>query len=146
MTGAVGGWTGRLAVAWLALAVPVAAHADVTVDRAALAERLAALRSDLGVNAIVAGIDVGGREQVFLAAGESLPGQPATPAMTARLGAMSITALATILLRLAEEGTLSLDDPLERWLPGYPEGSAITLRMLANSTSGYADYVPVPAF
>ena len=36
---------------------------------------------------------------------------------------------------------LGLEDRLSEWFPAYPRADEITLRMLINSTSGYADYV-----
>jgi len=50
----------------------------------------------------------------------------------------------TILLQLQEEGKLSIDDPLSRFLPDIaaqlPNGRALTLRHLAQHTSGVFDY------
>ncbi len=49
-----------------------------------------------------------------------------------------------VLLQLQEEGRLSLDDPLSAWLPDIaaqiPNGNQITLRHLAQNTSGIPDY------
>lgn len=51
---------------------------------------------------------------------------------------------ATVLMQLAEEGRLSLDDPLSRHLPDLaaqiPHGQKITLRQLASHTSGIFSY------
>ncbi|MEU5771260.1 serine hydrolase domain-containing protein [Streptomyces asoensis] len=41
----------------------------------------------------------------------------------------------TVLIQMATAGTLTLDDPVERWLPAVP-GTGITLRHLARHTSG----------
>jgi D-alanyl-D-alanine carboxypeptidase len=48
------------------------------------------------------------------------------------------TAAAVLLLR--EEGKLSLEDRLERYVPGMPNGSDITLRMMLNQSSGLRNY------
>ncbi|MCO1582594.1 beta-lactamase family protein [Crossiella sp. SN42] len=54
-----------------------------------------------------------------------------------RIGSTTKTFVATVLLQLAAEGLLGLDDTVERWLPGLVRnGSAITLRQLLNHTSG----------
>ena len=58
-----------------------------------------------------------------------------------RIGAMAVTWLTTIVLQLQDEGRLSLDDKLSRWYPDLPNADQITLRMLANSTSGYYDFI-----
>ena len=62
------------------------------------------------------------------------PGQPFF------LGSISKTYTATVALRLVEEGSLSLDDTLERWLPSFPRGSQITIRHLLGHTSGLKDF------
>lgn len=61
------------------------------------------------------------------------------------------TFLATVLLQLEAEGTLSLDDTVETWLPGVVrgngyDGNKITLRRLLNHSSGIADYTEDAAF
>ena len=49
-----------------------------------------------------------------------------------------------LLMQLQEEGVLSLDDPLSKWLPEWaekiPYGDAMILRQFANHTSGIWDY------
>jgi D-alanyl-D-alanine carboxypeptidase len=49
-------------------------------------------------------------------------------------------------MRLAEEGRLSLSDPISRYVAGVPGGGVITLRELANMTSGIADNFSNPQF
>ena len=50
------------------------------------------------------------------------------------------TAAAAVLA--AQEGALSLDDDIRRWLPELPEyATPITIRMLLNHTSGIRDYL-----
>jgi D-alanyl-D-alanine carboxypeptidase len=50
--------------------------------------------------------------------------------------------VATIVLQLVDEGKLSLEDSVEKWLPGVvPNGSAITVRQLLSHRSGLFDYV-----
>jgi uncharacterized protein (TIGR02145 family) len=46
------------------------------------------------------------------------------------------------ILKLAEEGELTLEDPLYKWLPVYPYiDSTVTIRQLLNHTSGLYNYV-----
>ena len=53
-----------------------------------------------------------------------------------RIGSVTKTFVATAILQLAGEGKLSLDDSVERWLPGeVPNGGAITVRQLLTMTS-----------
>jgi D-alanyl-D-alanine carboxypeptidase len=63
-----------------------------------------------------------------------------------RVGSITKTFVATVVLQLAAEGVLRLDDPVARWLPGLvPNGEAITLRHLLNHTSGIYNYTDDPA-
>jgi len=62
-----------------------------------------------------------------------------------RVGSITKTFVATVLLQLEAEGKLSLDDTVEKWLPGAVhgnghDGSRVTLRQLLNHTSGIANY------
>jgi D-alanyl-D-alanine carboxypeptidase len=59
--------------------------------------------------------------------------RPDTPMPIASVTKPLIAALA---VALAQEGRLSLDDPLSRWVPRYPNARNITLRQLLNHTSG----------
>ncbi|MBK8441950.1 MAG: beta-lactamase family protein [Sphingobacteriales bacterium] len=72
--------------------------------------------------------------------GNSYTGQPITPDM--RMGIASNTKLlvATVMLMLAEENVLSLDDSLSDWLPTYPNiDPNITIKQLLNHSSGISD-------
>ncbi|MBD8499432.1 serine hydrolase domain-containing protein [Paenibacillus arenosi] len=62
-----------------------------------------------------------------------------------RIGSVTKTFVATVIVQLAEEGKLHLDDSVEKWLPGVVQGngydgSKITIRQLLNHTSGIANY------
>jgi D-alanyl-D-alanine carboxypeptidase len=58
-----------------------------------------------------------------------------------RIGSLTKTFVATVVLELVGEGRLSLDDSVERWLPGLvPNGGRITVRELLNHTSGLFDF------
>jgi D-alanyl-D-alanine carboxypeptidase len=59
-----------------------------------------------------------------------------------RVGSLTKTYVSTVVLQLVGEGKLSLDDSVERWLPGVvPNGANISIRQLLNMTSGLFDYV-----
>jgi D-alanyl-D-alanine carboxypeptidase len=87
-----------------------------------------------------------GQEVATVALGESMTGVPATEDMHFRNGAVAFSYLGTVLLQLVDEGKVGLDDTIDEWLPELPESDRITLRMLANSTSGYVDYVYMDSF
>jgi D-alanyl-D-alanine carboxypeptidase len=79
----------------------------------------------------------GGR--IYAAAAGTGPSQ--TREQRFRIGSVTKTFTAALVLLLAEEGRLRLDDPLERFLPGVvPRGNRITVRELLNHTSGLADF------
>jgi D-alanyl-D-alanine carboxypeptidase len=65
--------------------------------------------------------------------------QPMTSATLMSVGSISKTFTGAIALRLAESGAISLDDPLSKYLPSYPNAANITLRELMNHTSGIQD-------
>ncbi|SBT94458.1 D-alanyl-D-alanine carboxypeptidase [Streptomyces sp. DI166] len=68
-----------------------------------------------------------------------------------RVGSITKTFVATVLLQLEAEGRLSLDDTVDKWLPGLVEGNGhdgtrITLRQLLNHTSGIYNYTDDKTF
>lgn len=68
-----------------------------------------------------------------------------------RIGSITKTFTATVLLQLEAEGELDLDDKVGRWLPGVVEGNGhdgdkITVRQLLNHTSGIFDVLTDPGF
>jgi D-alanyl-D-alanine carboxypeptidase len=67
-------------------------------------------------------------------------GQPMPVDARMRLESVSKIWTAVLVLQLAEQGRLGLDDTVERWLPGLlPFGDRITLRQLLTHTSGIFD-------
>ncbi|QNP72706.1 beta-lactamase family protein [Streptomyces roseirectus] len=78
-------------------------------------------------------------------------GKPRSAGDHYRVGSITKTFVATVLLQLEAEGKLSLDDTVEKWLPGVVrgnghDGSRITLRQLLNHTSGIANYTDDAGF
>ncbi|WP_194921739.1 serine hydrolase domain-containing protein [Catenulispora rubra] len=63
-----------------------------------------------------------------------------------RMGSNTKTMVATLVLQQVAQHRIALTDPVEKWLPGQvPNGSAITVRMLLNHTSGLYNYLDDPA-
>jgi CubicO group peptidase (beta-lactamase class C family) len=60
-----------------------------------------------------------------------------------QIGSLTKVLTGTALMRLAAAGALTLDDPVERWLPAAP-GTGITLRQLADHTSASPGCRPRP--
>jgi CubicO group peptidase (beta-lactamase class C family) len=62
-----------------------------------------------------------------------------------RIGSLTKTYVATVVLQLVGEGKLSLDDSAERLLPGMvPNGQSISVRQLLNHHSGLFDFFNDP--
>jgi D-alanyl-D-alanine carboxypeptidase len=64
---------------------------------------------------------------------------PMTANLQAPIGSITKSFAVTIALQLVGEGKLRLEDTIERWYPQIPEASAITIKMLLNHSSGFAD-------
>lgn len=70
------------------------------------------------------------------------PRVPATPEMRYAIGSISKQFTAAAILMLAQQGKLSLDDPVDKYIPGLTRGDEVTIRELLSHTSGYRDYWP----
>ncbi|MCW2686040.1 MAG: penicillin-binding protein beta-lactamase class [Mycobacterium sp.] len=86
-------------------------------------------------------VTMDGKEVVTQAVGDSMTGVPATTGMHFRNGAVAISYMSTLLLKLVDEKKVSLDDKLSKWRPDVPHSDRVNLRQLAQMTSGYVDYV-----
>src|SRR5215469_16068996 len=65
----------------------------------------------------------------------------ATPDSNYRLASVTKQFTAMCIMILADEGKLSLDDPITKFFPEFPAyGKQITIRHLLNHTSGLLDY------
>jgi D-alanyl-D-alanine carboxypeptidase len=71
---------------------------------------------------------------------------PVRPDTLFAIGSVTKTFIAALVLSLAQDGKLSLDDRLSRWVPSFPDSRHITLRQLLNHTSGTSDFVRDGAF
>lgn len=77
---------------------------------------------------------------------ETATGTPMTPKLHHRVGSIAKTFTTVALLRLVEDGLVDLDDTVSRYFPRLvpgERGNSITVRMLANHTSGLSEYLPV---
>jgi CubicO group peptidase (beta-lactamase class C family) len=97
------------------------------------------------LHAVILGVWIDKKQVVTAALGQSMTGVPATTHMHFRIGSIAIAYLTTLLLQLVDQKRVSLDDKLSKWLPSLPHADSITLGMLAESRSGYADYEKSPA-
>jgi D-alanyl-D-alanine carboxypeptidase len=103
--------------------------------RQALERVLAALHEETGASAVAL---VRSKAWTWTAAvGERWDDHAAQPGDRFGIASTTKTFTATVVLQLVGEGRLSLDDSLERWLPGeVSEGRQIKIRHLLNHTSG----------
>ncbi|MBO0680569.1 beta-lactamase family protein [Mycolicibacterium sp. S2-37] len=110
--------------------------------RAGAIERMVAdTMAQAHLKAVIVRVTQDGDEVITRAFGETTTGVPATTDMHFRNGAVAISYVSTLLLLLAEDKVVSLDDRLARWLPSVPHAERVTLGQLAQMTSGYPDYV-----
>jgi D-alanyl-D-alanine carboxypeptidase len=63
-----------------------------------------------------------------------------------RIGSITKTFTATIILQLVDQHKLGLDDPVSKYQPEVPNGKNITIRELLNMTSGLFSYTEDPGF
>jgi D-alanyl-D-alanine carboxypeptidase len=96
---------------------------------------------ELGLRSTIMRVDTGEEPLVNAGFGNSMKGVPASPKMYFRIGSMAIPYLINLLLQLEDEGKLSLNDKLSKYRPNFPEANEVTLRMLADVTSGYPDWI-----
>src|SRR5438094_7343726 len=96
--------------------------------------------------AVIIKVTQGDKVITSKAFGESMTGVPATTAMHFRNGAVAFAYLGTLLMEFVDEHKVKLDDTIERWMPTLPEANKVTLKMLANQTSGYPDFETDPKF
>ena len=105
------------------------------------------VRSSMAENhlkAIIVQVRSNGTDVYTGAFGDSMTGVPATPDMHFRNGALAFTYMATLLLEFVDQKKVTLDTKLSDYFPDLPYADRITLRNLAQMTSGYDDYVYEP--
>ncbi len=92
------------------------------------------------------GLWVGDREVLTTALGNSMTTVPATTNMHFHIGGTAETFMSTLLLMLAEQGRIDLNEKISRWFPKLLGADQVTPRMLVGNTAGYIDYVTVEDF
>lgn len=63
-----------------------------------------------------------------------------------RIGSVTKQFTAACILLLEEQGKLSVDDKLSKYISDYPKGDSITIHMLLTHTSGIKNYTDLPEF
>ncbi|MFB8085935.1 serine hydrolase domain-containing protein [Streptomyces sp. NPDC055992] len=135
-----------LAVALLALLPPAGSRA-ATPDHLSQLQRDADGLRDDGVTGVSVRLETPHRVRTVRSGVNDLStGQPVATDGYLRIGSTTKTFVATVLLQLAGEGRLSLDDTVDTWLPGLVrgygnDGHRVVLRQLLQHTSGLPDYI-----
>lgn len=70
------------------------------------------------------------------------PPTPAATQMRYSIGSISKQFTAASILLLQQQGKLSIEDPVSKYVPGLTRGDEVTIHMLLSHTSGYQDYWP----
>lgn len=92
-----------------------------------------------GVTAALA--QVGG-EFTFYAAGVAGPDERAMKVDDLfRIGSITKTVVATMLLQLVDEGVLALDEPVTHYAPGLTVAEGVSIRQLLGHASGIPEYI-----
>lgn len=71
---------------------------------------------------------------------------PATTQTVFRAGSITKEFVAAAIMQLAQNKSLSIDDPVSKYIPELAAARGLTLRMLLNQTSGLHDYTETPDF
>ncbi|MFI6597385.1 serine hydrolase domain-containing protein [Nonomuraea sp. NPDC050536] len=129
-----------------ALAVTASASSAVADDHAEVQRVLDEAVTDGGMPGILAEVrDTGGVWFGTAGVADTETGRKRRQQDSFRAGSATKTFTSTVVLKLAAEGRLSLDDTVDKWLPGVVrgnghDGSKITIRQLLSQTSGVFPY------
>ncbi|MFI8515045.1 serine hydrolase domain-containing protein [Streptomyces sp. NPDC085460] len=121
------------------LPAALTARLDSTVEK---------VRREAGIPGLVVGVWMPGKGCYVRATGvaDKRTGEPMSADMYIRIGSETKTFTVTALLRLVDEGKVRLDDPIDTYVRGVPNGRRITLRHLAEMRSGLFPYTSDPDF
>ena len=71
---------------------------------------------------------------------------PVTSETRFRIGSITKQFTAAAILKLEEEGELSVNDPVSKYIPDWPKGGEVTIRHLLTHSSGIHNFTAKPAF
>lgn len=126
----------------IAVAAPAAAEPLTAAQTAAIDQAVAKALADTAVPSASIAVVRGGKIVLRKAYGQANQALPAKPEQPYQIASISKQFTAMALLLLEDEGKLSLDDKVAKWIPGVSGGDRIALRQLLNHTSGLQDYWP----
>jgi D-alanyl-D-alanine carboxypeptidase len=114
-----------------------------TPDYAAdLEPRITALMAELQIPGASIWVDVPGRGtwQTALGSTTDQGGRPMSVDDHTKIGSVTKTLTAELVLQLVDERKVGLEDPVTKYLPGVPNGDAISVRQLLAMTAGLFNY------
>src|SRR5688572_27635207 len=126
----------------LGLSTPSAAQELTPAERARVDSAAVAVLTATGAPSASIAIVRGGQIVYERAYGNGRGASPAASSMRYAIGSVSKQFTAAAILLLAEDGKLSLSDPVAKWFPQLTRARDITVRQLLSMTSGYQDYWP----
>jgi CubicO group peptidase (beta-lactamase class C family) len=137
---------GLTAISLNARATPTPAATSRSEQASAIATILQKAMKTERLRAVIVKVTQGDKVITSQAFGESMTGVPATTPMHFPNGAVAFAYVSTLLMQFVDEHKVTLDDTIDRWMPQLPEANKVTLKMLANQTSGYPDFETDPAW
>ncbi|MGW7203125.1 serine hydrolase domain-containing protein [Streptomyces sp. NPDC054837] len=139
--------TAALTALGLGLIAPAASASEQapTTFRAGLQDSVDAIHRTGTVGVVAQSTGPRGKRHATAGVADTATGRPAGVRDRFRIASTTKTFVATVMLQLVGERRLSLDDSVERWLPGVVSGNGIdggdiTVRQLLNHTSGLFNY------
>jgi CubicO group peptidase (beta-lactamase class C family) len=131
-------WIAALAASTLTTAAPAAAEPSL---EATLLPVVTAQMATMGIPGVIVSVQTPDRGswQAALGVADIATQTPMDIADHVRIGSITKSLTATVILQLAQEGRLRLDDPLAGYFPGIQTNRA-TIRQALQLTSGIADY------
>ena len=126
----------------LSVATQSAAQQLTPAERGRIDSSAAAVLGSTGAPSASIAIVRGGQIVYEHAYGNGRGTTAAAPSMRYAIGSVSKQFTATAILLLAEDGKLSLSDPVAKWFPQLTRAQDITIGQLLSMTSGYQDYWP----
>ena len=132
-----------LTAASLTLAPLAAAAQDLTAaERSAVDTVVADGLASTGTPSAQVAVVRGGRIVLVKAYGRQSDTVPARTDAPYQIASISKQFTAAALLLLEDDGKLTMDDTVAKWLPGISGGDRITIRQLLSHTAGLQDYWP----
>ena len=134
---------GAFAAALIAFAAPAGAQVFTPEEAAQVDKVVAEALAATGVPSASVAVVRGGQLAFAKAYGKQSETMPAARAEAKyQIASVSKQFTAAAILLLRDEGKLSLDDTVGRFVPGISGGDRITIRQLLSHTSGLQDYWP----